>query len=114
MWRPACHAAELLVRVIELDMRDDEFAISARQTCERRAIARFQLGGDGAIERRWSGIAQALRQRRRGVPPSDAAMFVADAVANGLAQIRGERMPALRRERIETAERAQPGVLNEI
>lgn len=102
------------MRVIELDVRDDQLLIPRRQTRERRAIAVFGLGRQRARERIRCRGGERLRRSRWRTPSRDSTMFVAHAIENSRPEISGKRMPSLRFERVEPAQRSKDRVLYEI
>src|SRR3989442_1198627 len=77
--RTSGHAPELLMRVVELDVRDDELAIRMAQAGESRAIPSVCFVCQRTVERRRSGVAEQVRRGVADAAPGETAMFVADA-----------------------------------
>src|SRR5258707_424992 len=83
--RTSGHTTELLVRVVELDVRHDQLAILRTEAPESSSIASVPFVCQRTVERRRGAVDERVRQRVVGPASRKTPMFVADAVANRFA-----------------------------
>jgi len=102
------------VRVLQLDVRDDQLLIERVQAGKRGAIGRVHFARDRPIERRRIGIDERFGKRLRNAAAADAPMLVSNSVPDRLAQVGRQGAPSLRLEGIKSAEGSNNGVVNQI
>jgi hypothetical protein len=110
----AGHAAKLCVAIVQFDVSDDELAVGRVEPREGRAIPRVVIDLDRSIERRGRGVRERDGQGLRCASPGKAPMFIADAVADGGAKVRAQRIATLKIERVEPSDRPNHDVVHQI
>ena len=102
------------MRVIELDVGDNQGAIGGAQSVERGTIPGLELIVDGKVERGRALVPQIGRERIGDPPPRQPPVLVANAIADGFGQIRGQRPIAVALNRAGAAQRSHDDVMHDI
>jgi hypothetical protein len=110
----ADHQSKLVVRVIELDVGDNQGAIGGAQSVERSTIPGLELIVDGKVERGRALVPQIGRQRIGDSSPRQPPVLVTNPIADGFGQICGQRAIAVAFDRAGAAQRSHHDVMHDV
>lgn len=102
------------MRVVELHVGNDQFLIAARELRERGTIPLRRFRVEDTLEWRRGAASHRVLLYRSHAPPHGAAVLVGNAIADRRPKVHGECVAALWLKGIQTRQRAQQRILDQI